>query len=90
MTEARAGLYPAVEAVGHIADWWDIATAGEHREAELSAIIVWAVSEALAEAPAPIQTIHQQAEHHFDEWADQQRNRRRRNMATWLAKAVES
>ena len=89
MREARAGLYPAVEAVGRIAGWWDIATAGEHREGELSAIIVWAISEALAEDQTRIDEIRQQAERDFEEWADQQRNRRRSDMAVWLAKAVE-
>jgi hypothetical protein len=57
MREARAGLYPAVEAVERIDAWWETATAGEHREGELAAIIVWAISEALAEDQTRIDEI---------------------------------
>ena len=90
MREARAGLYPAIEAVGRIAAWWATATAGEQREGELAAIIVWAISEALAEDAARIEEIGQLAERVSEEWKDKQRNKRRRNMAAWLAKAEQS
>lgn len=48
MREARAGLYPATEALAMLEAWWAEATGGG-RDGEVASIVVWAIAEANAE-----------------------------------------
>jgi hypothetical protein len=86
MREARAGVYPAGDAMALLDQWWS--TFDDKDSAEFVSALSWAVAEATATSEERIAEIRQKRLASFEEWLQRQRAAQRQATAEWISKGM--